>query len=76
MNLIYSQSTRSKTSLHGERVPCCSRKLVSRPKTILSKSLEVQEVGEMGLYEKGESESFPGLKMGMIVDCFQVDGKV
>ena len=31
---------------------------------------------EMDLYEEGESESFPGLKMGMIVDCFQVDGKV
>ena len=31
---------------------------------------------EMGLYEEGESEGFPGLRMGMIVDCFQVDGKV
>ena len=31
---------------------------------------------EMGLYEEGESESFPGLRMGMIVDCFQADGKV
>ena len=55
---------------------CCSRKKVSRPKTILSKSLEVQEVREMGLYEEGELEGFPGLGMGMIVDCFQVDGKV
>ena len=49
--------------------------LIVRPKTILSKSLEVQEVREMGLYKEGESEGFPGLKMGMIVDCFQVDGK-
>ena len=31
---------------------------------------------EMGLYEECESEDFPGLRMGMIVDCFQVDGKV
>ena len=31
---------------------------------------------EMDLYEEGELESFPGLKMGMIVDCLQVDGKV
>ena len=31
---------------------------------------------EMDLYEEGESDSFFGLKMGMIVDCFQVDGKV
>ena len=31
---------------------------------------------EMGLYEKGESEGFTGLRMGMIVNCFQVDGKV
>ena len=31
---------------------------------------------EMGLYEKGESEGFPDLRMGMIVDCFRADGKV
>ena len=36
----------------------------------------MQEVREMGLYEEGESEGFPDLKMGMIVDCFQVDRKV
>ena len=30
----------------------------------------------MILYEEGESEGFPGLRMGMIVDCLQVDGKV
>ena len=51
---------------------CCLRKQVSRPKTILLKSLEVQEMREMGPYEKG----FPGLRMGMIVDCFQEDGKM
>ena len=49
---------------------------MSRPKTILSKSLEVQEVREMGQYEEGESENFPGLRMGMMVDCFQADGKI
>ena len=31
---------------------------------------------EMGLYEEGESEGFSGLRMGMIVDCFLVEGKV
>ena len=31
---------------------------------------------EMGLYEEGESEGFPNLRIGIIVDCFQVDGKV
>ena len=31
---------------------------------------------EMGLYEEGESEGFLGLRMGMIVDCFQADRKV
>ena len=49
---------------------------MSCPKTILSKSLEVQEVREMGRYEEGESEGFPGLRMGMMVNCFQADGKV
>ena len=49
---------------------------MSRPKTILLKSLEVQEVREMGRYEEGESEGFLGLRMGMMVDCFQEDGKV
>ena len=38
--------------------------------------MEVHEVREMGLYEEGESEGFPGLRMGIIVDCFQADGKV
>ena len=38
-------------------------------------SLEVQEVRKMGLYEEGESEGFPGWRMGIIVDCFQVDAK-
>ena len=38
--------------------------------------LEVQEVREMGLYEEGVSEGFPGLRIGIIVDCFQVDRKV
>ena len=36
----------------------------------------MQEVREMGLYEEGESEGFLGLRVWMIVDCFQVDGKV
>ena len=30
----------------------------------------------MGLYEEGESEGFSDLRMGMIVYCFQADGKV
>ena len=46
---------------------------MSRSKTILSKSLEAQE---MGRYEEGESEGFSSLRMGMMVDCFQADGKV
>ena len=31
---------------------------------------------EMGLYEEGESEGFSDLRIRMIVDCFQADGKV
>ena len=30
----------------------------------------------MDRYKEGESEGFPGLRMGMIVDCFQAEGKV
>ena len=31
---------------------------------------------EMGLYKEGELEGVPGLRMGMILDCFQANGKV
>ena len=49
---------------------------MSCPRIILSKSLEVQEVREMGRYQEVESEGFPGLGIKMMVDCFQADGKV
>ena len=65
-----------KAACTAESMLHCSRKHVSCPKTILSKILEVQELREMGQYEKGKSEGFPGLRMGIMIDCFQDDGKV
>ena len=65
-----------KSACTGEGMLCCSRKLVSHPKIFLSKSLEVQEVREMRRHEEDESEGFPCLRMGMMIDYFQADGKV
>ena len=53
-----------------------SRWKVRRERIKRSKSLEMQEVREMGRKEDGEEVGFPGLWMGMIVVGFQQEGKV
>ena len=40
-----------------------------------SRRRDRQEVIEMGRYEEGESGDLPGLRMGMIADFFQREGK-
>ena len=52
-----------------------SRKKSRRDRTMRSKSLETQEVREIGLKEAGESRGFSILCMGIIEDVFQMEGK-
>ena len=52
-----------------------SRKKVRRERISLSKSLDIQEVSEMGRKEDGEVGGLPGLRMGMIVEDFQQEEK-
>ena len=53
-----------------------SRWKVRRERIKRSKSLEMQEVREMGRKEDGEEVGFSGLWMGMIEVGFQQEGKV
>ena len=59
----------------GERMELDSRKKSRRGRMMRSKSLETQEVRDIGRKEARESRSFPILWMGIIEDVFQKEGK-
>ena len=52
-----------------------SRKKSRRDRMMHSKSVETQEVREIGRKEAGESRGFPILFMGIMEDVFQMEGK-
>ena len=52
-----------------------SRKKRKRDRIMRSKSFKTQEVREIDLKEAGESRGFPILRMGIIEDVFQMEGK-
>ena len=52
-----------------------SRKKSRQNRMMRSNSFDTQEVREIGRKEAGESRGFPILRMGMIEDVFQMDGK-
>ena len=52
-----------------------SRKKSRRDSMMRSKSVDTQEMREIGRKEEGESRSFPILWMGIIKDVFQMEGK-
>ena len=52
-----------------------SRKKSRRDGMMRSKSLNTQEVREIGRKEAGESRGFPILCMGIMEDVFQMEGK-
>ena len=64
-----------KPAWEGDRRLLDSKKKVSRQRISLSKSLDIQEVREMGRKDEGLSKGFPDLWMGMIVEVFQQEGK-
>ena len=51
------------------------RKKSRRDRMMRSKSFEMQEVGEIGWKEAGESRGFPISWMGIIEDVFQMEEK-
>ena len=51
------------------------RKMSRRDRMAYSKSLDAQEVREIGCKEAGESRGFPILCMGITEDVFQMEGK-
>ena len=51
------------------------RKKSRRNRMMRSKSFETQEVREIGRKEAGESRGFPIMRMGIIEDVFQIEGK-
>ena len=52
-----------------------SRKKRRRDRMMRSKSFDTQEVREIGRKEAGESRGFPILRMGIMEDVFQMEGK-
>ena len=52
-----------------------SRKKRKQDKMMRSKSVDTQEVREIGRKEAGESRGFPILCIGIIEDVFQMEGK-
>ena len=52
-----------------------SRKKSRRNRTMRSKSIETQEMREIGRKEAGESRGFLILCMGLMEDVFQMEGK-
>ena len=52
-----------------------STKKSRRDSMMRSKSLDTQEMREIGRKEAGESRGFPILWMGIIEDVFQMEGK-
>ena len=52
-----------------------SRKKSRCDRMMRSKSLETQEVREIGQKEAGDSRGFPILWMGIMEDVFQMEGK-
>ena len=51
------------------------RKKRRRDRMMRLKSLDTQEVREIGRKEAGESRDFPVMRMGIIEDVFQMEGK-
>ena len=51
------------------------RKKSRRDRMMRSNSFETQEVREIGWKEARESRGFPILRMGIIEDVFQMEGK-
>ena len=51
------------------------RKKRRRDRMMRSNSFETQEVREIGRKEAGESTGFPILRMGIMEDVFQMEGK-
>ena len=52
-----------------------SRKKSRRNRTMRSKSIEMQEMREIGQKEAGESRGFLILCIGIMEDVFQMEGK-
>ena len=52
-----------------------SKKKKSRDRMIHPKSSNTQEVRAIGRKKAGESRNFPILRMGIIKDVFQMEGK-
>ena len=52
-----------------------SRKKSRRDSMMRTNSLDTQEVRKIGRKEAGESRSFPILRMGIMEDVFQMEGK-
>ena len=52
-----------------------SRKKSTRDRMMRSRSFDMQEVREIGRKEAGESRGFPILRIGIIEDVFQMEGK-
>ena len=52
-----------------------SRKKIRRDRMMRSNSFDTQEVRDIGRKEAGESRGFPILRMGIIEDVFQMEGK-
>ena len=53
-----------------------SKKYRRRERTMRSNSFETQEVRQMGRNEAGALRGLPILWIGMMVDAFQIEGKV
>ena len=52
-----------------------SKKKSRRDRMMHSKNFEIEEVREIGRKEAGKSRCFPMLKMGIIEDVLQMEGK-
>ena len=52
-----------------------SRKKSRRDRMMRSNSFDTQEAREIGRKEAGESRGFPILRMGIMEDVFQMEGK-
>ena len=59
----------------GERMKLDSRKKSRRDRMMRSNSSDTQEVREIGRKEAGESRGFPILRMEIMEDVFQMEGK-
>jgi len=51
-----------------------SRKKTKRLFTIFSINLQITEIREIGRYEDGAVRSFPSLRIGITIECFQSQG--